>query len=158
MSERGLSNIIHERIWAHLVAAIDGHQGIELRDEGVYREVQVGDGFRLRIKRHRAGDRISTFATPAAIEFWTQGRPTLTGQSAITLGAGYRWITDTREIGAPVISYRDGKDNPIWAVELQDPATEGDGSITWTPITDPSLPLIDLFDASQEREDRGGEQ
>jgi hypothetical protein len=120
--------------------------------------LHVGDGFRLRVKRHRDGDRISTFATPAAIEFWTQGHPYLDGGTAVTLGAGYRWIRDTRDIGAPVISYRDGKDNPIWAVELQDPAAEGGGPISWTPFTDPSLPLIDLFDASQEREDPGREQ
>lgn len=76
---------------------------------------------------------------------------------AITLGAGYRWIAEERRVGPAVISYRDGKDNPIWAVELDEP-DEGTDIIGWRPITRPDLPTVDLFDATRiidERDERG---
>jgi hypothetical protein len=87
--------------------------------------------------------------------FWAQGAQ-LPSLEAITLGAGYRWVTEERRVGPAVISYRDGKDNPIWAVELDEP-DEGADTIGWRPITRPDLPGVDLFDATRvgERDEEG---
>ncbi len=43
------------------------------KDKGATREIVVGAHLRLRIKRHHAGDEISTYPTRTAIEFWQQG-------------------------------------------------------------------------------------
>jgi hypothetical protein len=78
----------------------------------------------------------------------------LGGLELVTLAAGYRWDPELREIKAPVISYRDGKDNPIWAVELAEP-DDGASAITWTPIPGgPSLPAVEYGDPA-DGEDAG---
>jgi hypothetical protein len=106
----------------------------------------------LRIKRHHGENRISTYPTQTALAFYIQGPPTLDGLELVTLAAGYRWDTELRRIEAPVISYRDGKDNPIWAVELDEPR-EGTSAIGWTPII-PSLPGVEFGDPD-EADDTG---
>ncbi|MGH8350293.1 MAG: hypothetical protein ACRES5_27570 [Pseudomonas sp.] len=154
MSGRCLANLIHDRIWARLVAAVDGHPGIETVDRESVREIWISQNYQIRIKRHHPEDQISTYPTAAALEFWAQGSQ-LRSLEAITLGAGYRWITEERRIGPAVISYRDGKDNPIWAVELSGPG-EGVETISWMPIVRPDLPSVDLFDATRiEERDEG---
>jgi hypothetical protein len=152
MSERGLSNIIHERIWAHLCARLDGEADLVIVDSEPHRMLHVGTTFRLRVKRHHPDDRISTYATAAALEFWTQGNQTLEGLEIITLGAGYRWEKELRKIGPPVVSCRDGKDNPLWSVELVEPAA-GVVGITWTPVDGPRLPDVDLSSAVDRAEE-----
>ncbi|MCN4328477.1 hypothetical protein G3M79_15625, partial [Mycobacterium tuberculosis] len=73
MHSRCLSNLIHDRIWAHLVTLIASNPGTSIKDKGATREIVVGAHLRLRIKRHHAGDEISTYPTRTAIEFWQQG-------------------------------------------------------------------------------------
>ena len=85
---------------------------------------------------------------------WEQDaeRPTLEGLEEIRLAVGYRSAADAREIEAPVLSLRDGKDNVIWAIELDEPAAGA--KITWKPI-DPTLPSIDLGDLGDESGESG---
>jgi hypothetical protein len=155
MSGRCLANLIHDRIWARLVAAVDGNPGIETIDREPVREMWISQNYQVRIKRHHPDDKISTYPTAAALEFWAQGAQ-LPSLESITLGAGYRWIAEERRVGPAVISYRDGKDNPIWAVELDEP-DEGAETIGWRPITRPDLPAVDLFDATRvDERDKGG--
>jgi hypothetical protein len=155
MSGRCLANLIHDRIWARLVAAVDGNPGIKTIDREPVREMWISQNYQVRIKRHHPDDKISAYPTAAALEFWAQGAQ-LPSLEAITLGAGYRWVTEERRVGPAVISYRDGKDNPIWAVELDEP-DEGADTIGWRPITRPDLPGVDLFDATRvgERDEEG---
>lgn len=155
MSTRCLSNLIHDRIWAHVVTAIEDAESVNLIEKGPTREIQAGMNLRLRVKRHRENDKISTYPTQTALEFYLQGPPALSGLELITLAAGYRWDHDLREILAPVVSYRDGKDNPIWAVELSEPATTAE-PITWTPIKGPSLPEVEFGPSAEEGEDEAG--
>lgn len=68
MHSRCLSNLIHDRIWAHLVTLIASNPGTSIKDKGATREIVVGAHLRLRIKRHHAGDEISTYPTRTAIE------------------------------------------------------------------------------------------
>jgi hypothetical protein len=154
MHSRCLSNLIHDRIWARLVALIEPHAGAEVIERGPTREIAIGRHLRLRIKRHHAGDRISTYPTRTAIEFWQQNNDTLPGLEEVRVAVGYRWDPVTRLIGAPLVSLRDGKDNVIWAVELSEPA-EGE-KVTWKPI-EPTLPTIDLGDLGDDQADDEGE-
>lgn len=73
MSERCLANLIHDRIWARLVAAVDGNREIETIDREPVREIWISQNYQVRLKRHHPEDKISTYPTAAALEFWTQG-------------------------------------------------------------------------------------
>jgi hypothetical protein len=154
MHSRCLSNLIHDRIWAHLLTTVEADQSATVRESGPTREVQVGTNFLLRIKRHRTGNHISTYPTQTALAFYLQNQqPTLDGLELITLAAGYRWDEELRKINAPVLSYRDGKDNPIWAVELDEPqAGTGTTAIRWTPLGVPDLPQVDFGDLNETDE------
>ncbi|CKN50809.1 Hypothetical protein ERS024265_03242 [Mycobacterium tuberculosis] len=148
MHSRCLSNLIHDRIWAHLVTLIASNPGTSIKDKGATREIVVGAHLRLRIKRHHAGDEISTYPTRTAIEFWQQGSQlAFPGLEEVRIAVGYRWDPDTREIGAPLLSLRDGKDHVIWVVELDEPAAGV--KIPWTPI-EPTLPSIDFGDLGED--------
>ncbi|CAM3934443.1 hypothetical protein MYSE111917_01160 [Mycobacterium senriense] len=154
MHARCLSNLIHDRMWAHLVTLIDSDADANIIEVGPTREIALGIHLRLRIKRHLAGDRISTYPTRTAIEFWRQNTDTLPGLEEVRIAVGYRWDRELREIEAPVVSLRDGKDNVIWAIELSEPA-EGE-KVSWKPI-EPTLPTIDLGDLASDAEDDEGE-
>ena len=151
MSARCLANIVHDRIWDHFGSAVDSDTTVHLIESGPTREVQVGAHFRFRSKRHHEDDSISTYPTQTALDFYLQDQPALPGFDFVKLAAGYRWDAQLREILAQVISYRDGKDNPIWAVELSEPAA-GAVPITWSPIILPSLPAVDVGEAATHRE------
>jgi hypothetical protein len=149
-SERGLANWIHDRMWAHLRRALDQVDGTAIVDQGSLREIVVGIRYRARVKRHGVSDEVRSYPTAAALAFWAQS-DTLDGLEEIRLGFGYRWEHDDRQIGPAVISLRDGLDNDaIWVVEV-DVAGEDGTRISWTPV-DPTLPLIDLYDATRDEE------
>lgn len=152
MHSRCLSNIVHDRVWARLVTLIESDRDTEIIDKGATREIAIGTHLRLRIKRHHVRDRISTYPTRTAIEFWQQNANALPGLEEVRVAVGYRWDPDARHVGAPLVSLRDGKDNVIWAIELSEPV-EGE-KVTWTPI-EPMLPTIDLGDLGAEIEDEG---
>ncbi|HEY0118225.1 MAG TPA: hypothetical protein VGC04_05540 [Cellulomonas sp.] len=122
--------------------------GVTMLDQEPAREVCVtldtGRAYRLRLNRHSDRNRVRSYPTRTDLAFWgaPASAPTLDGMEEIRLAAGYRWDDETREIGATVISYREGKDNPIWAVEVE--AGAAAQPIAWAPISGPNLPEIDL--------------
>jgi hypothetical protein len=69
MSERCLANLIHDRIWARLIAAVDGNPEIEPVDREPVRQILVSQTYQIRIKRHHPDDQISAYSTAAALEF-----------------------------------------------------------------------------------------
>ncbi|WP_370946053.1 hypothetical protein AB5J62_00160 [Amycolatopsis sp. cg5] len=151
-SDRGLSNWIHDRLWAHLRRALTDIDSVELADQGVTREVAVGLRYRARVKRHTMRDRVRSYATKAALAFWAQS-DTLEGMEEVRLGFGYRWNPEDRQIGSTIISLRDGLDSDaIWAVEVDAAPGAAATVITWTPV-DPSLPQIDLYEAVAQDEE-----
>ncbi len=151
-SDRGLSNWIHDRLWAHLRRALADVDSIALADHGVTREIVIGMRYRARVKRHSLGDRIRSYPTRTALAYWAQS-DTLEGMEEVRLGFGYRWDPEEREIGSTVVSLRDGlHSDAIWAVEIAAASGESGTAITWTPV-DPSLPQIDLYEAVAEGEE-----
>lgn len=153
-SDRGLSNWIHDRLWAHLRRELTDVDSVDLLDQGVTREVTVGLRYRARVKRHTGRDRVRSYATKSALAFWAQS-DALEGLEEVRLGFGYRWDPEERVIGSTIVSLRDGLDkDAIWAVEVDAGASGAAGtSITWTPV-DPSLPQIDLYEAlTRDEED-----
>ncbi|MFE2595793.1 hypothetical protein ACFXCZ_04695 [Streptomyces sp. NPDC059396] len=154
-SERGLANWIHDRLWAHLIAELDGHPGVTLTDGEPTRELTVGVGYRLRVKRHRGDGQVSSYATQTALEFFAQGaQEAFPGFEEVRLTAGYEWNPDARKIGEAVLSLRDGQEDLVWLVPLR---SAGEGSATGIvqpvqPATPtPQLPSINV-PASGQRE------
>ncbi|WP_159807846.1 hypothetical protein [Cellulomonas citrea] len=161
MSQRGVSNILHERIWAHCVDLLSGldDEGITLIDKEPVREIVLqlpaGRTYRLRVKRHSTSMAISSYPTPADVEFWSGSRQdSFDGLEEIHLAAGYRWDSELRSMAETVISFREGKHSPQWMVEIAaaEPGSSV-GPIVWSPIT-PRLPDIDLRRASGIDEER----
>ncbi len=108
-SDRGLSNWIHDRLWAHLRRGLTDIDSVALVDQGVTREVTVGLRYRARVKRHTGRDRIRSYATGTAVAFWAQS-DALEGLEEVRPGFGYRWDPDERVIGSTIVSLRDGLD------------------------------------------------
>ena len=146
-SERGLANWIHDRLWIHLIEHLDDDRDTHFHDSGPTREFRVGTQYLFRAKRHRAGDRISSYPTATAQAFWNQDAITLFPDAdEVRLAAGYRWDPDLREIDEAVISLRDGMDSVVWAVALiVEPESN---SLLIRPLDDeaPALPLIDVIE------------
>lgn len=144
-TDRGLLAFAHDRAWAHVVEIFDDAPNIFFVDKPPTREVFVGTRYRLRIKKHDIDGRVSTYPTPGALAFMDQGQLTFDGLEEVRLVAGYRWDPELREIGAPVISLRDGYTNIIWTHELDEPADPGIVSVTpILPTMSPQLPVVEF--------------
>ncbi|MGI9000221.1 MAG: hypothetical protein ACR2GH_00985 [Pseudonocardia sp.] len=144
-TDRGLLNWCHDRAWVHALRIFDGVPEVSSVDQPPTRELYVGTRYRLRVKKHDVEGGVSTFLTQGALDFLEQEPVTLDGLEEIRLIAGYRWDPERRELGAAVISLRDGHDHVIWMYELDEPA--GGVGTTTTPIlspTEPSVPEIEM--------------
>ena len=158
MFQREVAGFIHSRIWANLSESLSGEAGLSLRTQEPHREVTLASGpgrtYTFRVKRHSEEDRIRSYPTPTDLEFWGGADITFDGMEKVHLAAGYRWQADTGEIGPAVISYREGKENIVWAMEIEGQAGAGVLPFSYKPIQ-PSLPDVDLavaqFEQEQER-------
>lgn len=150
-SERGLAGWIHDRLWAALVELLHDNPDVHLLESGPTRDVIVSSRYRIRMKRHDISGNVASYPTQGAMEFFAQPSiPTLEGMDQVHLIAGYSWTKDLREIGAAVLSMRDGKNNVIWLVDLDAHAGALAGTTTggFTPIAPaidtPVAPVIEL--------------
>lgn len=158
-SERGLANWINDRMWAHLIRLVDGEDGVALIEKGVTREVVIGINYRFRLKRHDAVGMVASYDTPTFIEWCSQddGGGVLPGMEETRLIAGYVWDRNLREIGAPVISMRDGKEEILWIEELEEPVASG-GVVAPRPAQPtPPTPTIGVSDEIGQRTEESSE-
>ena len=139
---RFTANFLHERIWDRMVRELDGSVGVHVVDREPIRELHQGTRYIIRLKRHHPGDRISSYPTEGSSAFWSNSDLTLDGLEAFSLAIGYMWDAELRAMGEAVLSFRDGKNNPVWAVRLGRDSAAPAGFI-WTPV-DPTLPELDL--------------
>jgi len=137
-TDRGLLSWCHDRAWAHAVAIFDLVREVSFVDRPPTRELYVGIRYRLRVKKHDIDGAIATFLTQGALDFLEQEPATLDGLEEVRLIAGYGWDPELREIGAAVISLRDGHNKVIWMHELDEPT--GGVTGTTTPILPPTVP------------------
>lgn len=153
-SDRFTANFFHERIWDRLIRAVADDRLIHIHDAEPVRQLQSGTAYMLRIKRHRSGDKISAYPTSGSLAFWGNMGITMDGLETVSLAIGYYWDSELREAGDAVLSFRDGKDNPVWAVKLQRDTATVTG-IRWEPIA-PGLGELDLSSfAGETGEDVG---
>jgi len=138
-TDRGLLNIAHDRAWAHMTRLLDDVPGVTLDDRIPTREIYVGSKYRARWKKHDDEGVISTYPTQTALLFMEQDQQaTLDGLEEVRLCFGYLWDEVLREIGAPVISLRDGE-RLIWIERLEEPADPA--IVHATPIVPPPGPV-----------------
>jgi hypothetical protein len=149
MFQRTSAGMIHTFLRKHLGYLLDGVGNVSIHSKDpLFVITAAGAGghlYRIRVKRHGAGDEIASYPTRLDREFWGDEPSTLFGPGDIRLAFGYRWDREIHEVGAPVVSYREGKANVIWAVQIERAAA---APIRFTPIA-PSLPEIDLLDAAR---------
>ncbi|MFT4164190.1 MAG: hypothetical protein QM650_03000 [Microlunatus sp.] len=156
-SGRGLANWIHDRMWARVVAALEGVDGVVCLDSGPNREIAVRMDFRIRLKRHSSTGAIRNYPTANALDFITQEPDLLTllGIMTLNISVGYEWDEMTRSMGNAVISLRDGSfEDVIWMVDLPAAPAAG-GAITPIVPTDdgPVAPVVEATRIdSEERE------
>ncbi len=139
-TNRFTANFLHERVWATLVENLHDLDNVEVVDREPQRQFHTTK-YVVRIKRHRPGDRISSYPTHGALRFWSS-QVTLPGLEQASLAMGYQWDADLRRVGDAVVSFRDELDKPVWAVVVRR-SSAGGVPITWTPV-DPELPELDL--------------
>lgn len=150
-SERGLANWISDRVWDHLVRATDDLGEVVLREHGSTREIIVGNRIRMRVKRHDLNGAITTYPTQTALSFYEQsGQLVLPhGLPEVCLAVGYVWERESREIGVPVVSFRDGVDNLVWMHELSQPPVES--VVNMPPVTDAPVPTVVAREETEPR-------
>lgn len=159
-SERGLANWLHDRLWQHLTVALDPLPEVHVTDVGVVRELTVGHRYRLRAKRHDEAGMVQTYPTQTALAFMLQGptEPTFEGFEEVRLLVGYAWDSETRNVGAGLLSLRVDRDKIIWQIELppsRSEGTVGQGS-TSLPPTQPQAPAIEIGEGHEEQNPGAG--
>lgn len=154
-SERGLANWINDRLWDNLVRLLDDIEEVVFREQGPTREMIVSDRFRIRVKRHDRNGAIATYPTQAALFFYQQSGQLVLfdGLEEVRLVAGYTWEPEAREVGAPVLSLRDGVGNVIWVHELPEPPAKPATGIP--PVSDAPAPTVAVRDDTGLRSTTG---
>ena len=149
---RFTAGFIHERMWDRLVMAID-QDAFKVIDAEPLREVRQGLLYAIRLKRHDSLNHIATYPTEGSSAFYAHSKYTLNGLEEINLALGYTWDAELREMGDAVMSFRDGKNHPVWAITLRPDAGSARGFI-WDPIA-PSSPEFDLSGIAADQEQKG---
>lgn len=143
-------NFLHERIWDRLVRAIEGSPNIKVIDREPTREIHSGQQYLIRIKRHGQHNQIAAYPTEGSSLFWSNSTLTLDGLESFALALGYEWDADLRAVGDAVLSFRDGKDSPIWAIRLTSDAAAPTG-FSYVPVS-PARPELDLSGIAAEKD------
>lgn len=153
-SSRGLANWIHDAMRARALAEFDGFAKVRFSEREPHFDAFVtsteGTVFRVRFKRHTSTGRIANYRTQGALDFVSQPEDLLSliGLRLVHLCVGYEWDAETRSMGAPVMTLRDGSfEDVVWMVDLPATPDEGVGSVT-TPIAPiihgPAQPRIEV--------------
>lgn len=152
-SARTTANVIHDLIWKHLKIRLATNSSVEVIDKEPNQELVISGRFQIRIKRHTDSDRIATYPTDAAMDFWGVSEA-LPGFERYSLALGYYWDKETRVFGDAVISFRESLNKPIWAIRLRSNSSNVRG-FNYEAIR-PDLPEVDLtgvaWDAKVESE------
>lgn len=148
-TQRGLHNWLHDRMFANALAEVDSLPDVAVIDREPIRDLYFGGQFRVRMKAHHAGDLVTAYPTAASLDFYSQGwQPTFPSMEEVRLVAGYRWDPELRQMNEAVISYRDGREKVLWAVELIQ-ATQS-GIMHFKPHELPPMPEIELGDLGDQ--------
>ncbi|MCL0120660.1 hypothetical protein [Corynebacterium pygosceleis] len=142
-AKRTIACFIHDRIWYHLCSQIAESEQTTITDKDPTREIRIGLGLRLRIKRHTYDDKISNVPTQTVIDYFENAMPTFDGMEEVCLALGYYWIKDQHAIGEPALSFHNRFNEPVWSVKLKTDEEASVGYVSW-PGEVPELPDMDI--------------
>jgi hypothetical protein len=162
---RTTADLIHDWMWTDLKQQLDLLPHVNLIDQDPLREIGVRVesedrlSYLLRIKLHHLDGRTSSYQTQTVMDFDLQGvNETFQGWGEVRLYAGYEWEKDTRTMGAPVISLRDGRNKIIWVHELPDQGGSAGATVSRpTRPGAPTLPVVDVPGRNSEEQTGTGE-
>lgn len=166
-AKRTVANLIHDWMWAVVVAELDEAPHVTIIDRDPRRElaIRVESEERLsylpRLKRHHLDGSTSSYQTQTVIDFELQGpNETFPGYGEVRLEAGYEWDVETRTIGGPLITLRDGRDNVLWILPLAPHTGAGGGTVTQPTTPEPVLPSVGVQgeDEAHNEEGAGSDQ
>lgn len=156
-SGRGMASWIHDRLWQHVLRGLFDVPEVSFVDSGPTREMYVGTAYRLRFKRHDNAGLVRNYPTPTATAFWDADAFMLPGLGEMRLCFGYVWDSETDDIGDAVMSSRDGQDNVLWMVRLDDvDGGFGEAGGDITPIVPPNEPLLPRIDMPARNDEQDG--
>lgn len=152
-SSRGLANWIHDRLWHHVARLLIDIPEVEVYEKGATRELIIGGRYRVRVKRHGIGASVSTYPTQGALEFMHQPNEqlVLAGLEQVRLIFGYEWLGGSDEVGAAVLSLRDGSKKVLWVHGLPDDEQDAAASL---PSWEAPAPGVMRQPQIGERDDR----
>lgn len=140
-STRYEATFLHERIWGRMLPFASDAPHIGINESGPRREITLANQYMIRFKRLSKDDRISTFPTAGAINFWTNdAKPALPGMEAYSLAMGYYWDED--DVQCAAISLRRELNKQVWTVHLEFPQAGAETPRIVTPS--PAIPEFDL--------------
>lgn len=148
---RTIAGIIHDWMWTDLRQQLESLPHVFLTDQDPKREIAVQVhsqerlSYLLRIKLHHLDGSTSSYQTQSVIDFEMQGaNETFPGMGEVRLEAGYEWDKNTREMGAPVLSLRHGRNKVIWVHELPDQGAAGGTPVARPAVPGPTTPGVEV--------------
>lgn len=168
-SGRGLANWIHDAMRARARAEFDGLSEVSFTEHEPHFDAYIASPeqtlFRVRFKRHTATGRIANVRTQGALDFVSQPDDLLSllGMRTVHLCVGYEWDAESRSMGAPVMTLRDGSfEDVVWMIDLPAAPAAGVGTVI-TPVTPivpategPALPTIEVAGDDAAFDNEGG--
>ncbi|WP_064745374.1 hypothetical protein [Pseudonocardia acaciae] len=161
-TKRTVASLIHDWMWAAVAKALDEAPHVVIIDRDPVRELAIRVesehrlSYLLRLKRHHLDGSTSSYQTQTVIDFELQGpNQTFPGYGEVRLEAGYEWDADTRAMGGPLITLRDGRDNVLWTLPLTPHTGIGGGTVTQPTTPGPVLPSISLQSEDEARDENG---
>lgn len=161
-AKRTVANLIHDWMWTAVTTALADAPHVTIIDRDPRRElvIQVESekrlSYRLLLKRHHLDGSTSSYQTQTVIDFELQGpNQTFPGYGEVRLKAGYEWDGETRTMGGPLITLRDGHDNVLWTLPLAPHEETGGGTVTQPTTPEPVLPTIDVPGDEGARDEKG---
>jgi hypothetical protein len=163
---RTIADLIHDWMWADVKQQLDSLPHVNLVDKDPRREIAVQVhseerlSYLLRIKLHHLDGQTSSYQTQTVIDFEMQGvNETFPGWGEVRLEAGYEWDKNTRTMGAPVISLRNGRNKILWVHQLPDAGAPSAGATVSRPTGPgtPTLPAVEVPGRDSEEQTGTGE-
>lgn len=161
-TKRTVANLIHDWMWTGVTTELDETPHVTIIDSDPRRELAIRVesearlSYLLRLKRHHLDGSTSSYQTQTVIDFELQGpNETFPGYGQVRLEAGYEWDTETRTIGGPLITLRDGRDNVLWTLPLTPHTGAGGGTVTRPTTPGPVLPTVGVQGEDEPRNEKG---
>lgn len=161
-AKRTVANLIHDWMWAAVTTELAEASHVTIVDSDPRRELAIRVeseqrlSYLLRLKRHHLDGSTSSYQTQTVIDFELQGRNQMfPGYGEVRLEAGYEWDAETRTMGTPLITLRDGRNNVVWTLPLPLYTGSAGGTVTQPITPEPTPPIVGVQGEDEARDEEG---